>query len=266
METNIITSAPDYRMLEINKLSKVYPTPNGPYVVLEDLQMWVKKGEFVSIIGHSGCGKSTLLTMIAGLNPITKGAIVLDNKTVKGPGPDRAVVFQSPSLYPWMTALDNVLLGVKQVFPHGTKKQKIELASFYLERVGLGDKLNAKTRDLSQGMQQRVGIARGLALKPNILLLDEPFGMLDSLTRSELQQVLLDVVEEESMTAIMITHDVEEAVFLSDRVVMMTSGPYAKIGDELNITYPKPRNKLAFMDTQEFYDYKNYLINFLNQE
>jgi nitrate/nitrite transport system ATP-binding protein len=204
------------------------------------------------------------LMMIAGLNPITGGAIVLSDRTVKSAGPDRAVVFQSPNLYPWMTALDNVLLGVNNIFPHISKSERIELAKYYLTKMGLETAFNVKARNLSQGMQQRVGIARALSLKPNMILLDEPFGMLDSLTRSELQQVLLDIVEEENMTTIMVTHDVDEAVFLSDRVIMMTSGPYAKVGDELTISYPKPRNKLEFMDNPEFYNYKQHLLNFLN--
>ncbi len=264
--TATMTQPKDYRYLEINKVTKAYPTKTGePFVVLKDLEFKIKKSEFVTIIGHSGCGKSTLLMMIAGLNPITEGAIVLNDTTIKGAGPDRAVVFQSPNLYPWMTALENVMLGVNNVFPHISKNERNDLAKYYLSKVGLGNAFQVKARDLSQGMQQRVGIARALSLKPNLILLDEPFGMLDSLTRGELQQVLLDIVEEEKMTTVMVTHDVDEAVFLSDRVVMMTSGPYAKIGDELFITYPKPRNKLEFMDHPEFYNYKQHLLNFLNQ-
>ncbi|OJJ14746.1 bacitracin ABC transporter ATP-binding protein [marine bacterium AO1-C] len=255
--------APNKCMLEIDELSKVYPTPKGPYVVLEGLNLKIQEGEFISIIGHSGCGKSTLLSMVAGLNPITKGTIDLNGKKIKRPGPDRGVVFQSPSLFPWMTALENVLLGVKQVFPHGSKKEKADIAKYYLARVGLADAFHKKASDLSQGMQQRVGIARAFALKPKILLLDEPFGMLDSLTRNELQQVLLEVWNNEKITAIMVTHDVDEAIFLSDRVIMMTSGPYAKIGDELAIHLDRPRQKLAVMDHPDYYDLRAHLINFL---
>lgn len=253
-------------MLDISNLSKVYPTPKGPYVVLEGLDLKIKESEFICIIGHSGCGKSTLLSMIAGLNEISDGAIVLNGDKIQGPGPDRGVVFQAPSLFPWMTTLDNVLLGVKQVFPHGSKQEQIDIAKYYLARVGLEDAFDKKASDLSQGMQQRVGIARAFALKPKILLLDEPFGMLDSLTKNELQQVLIDVVEQEQITAIMVTHDVDEAIFLADRVVMMTSGPYAKIGKEQHIHFPRPRNKVEVMEDPNYYVEREGLIEFLNQE
>lgn len=251
-------------MLDVSKLTKIYPTPKGPYVVLEDLDLQIKEGEFTCIIGHSGCGKSTLLSMIAGLNEISGGAITLSNEKIKGPGPDRGVVFQSPSLFPWMTTLENVMLGVKQVFPHGTKEEKIDIAKYYLARVGLEEAFHKKASDLSQGMQQRVGIARAFALKPKILLLDEPFGMLDSLTKNELQQVLIDVIQQEQITAIMVTHDVDEAIFLADRVVMMTSGPYAKIGKEQRIGFDRPRNKVEVMEDPNYYKEREGLIDFLN--
>ena len=251
-------------MLDISNLSKVYPTPKGPYVVLEGLDLKIKQSEFICIIGHSGCGKSTLLSMIAGLNEISDGTIMLNGSKIVGPGPDRGVVFQAPSLFPWMTTLENVLLGVKQVFPHGTKTEQIDIAKHYLARVGLEDAFDKKASDLSQGMQQRVGIARAFALKPNILLLDEPFGMLDSLTKNELQQVLIDVVEQEQITAIMVTHDVDEAIFLADRVVMMTSGPYAKIGKEQAIGFARPRNKVEVMEDPNYYKERDGLIDFLN--
>ncbi len=251
-------------MLDISNLSKVYPTPKGPYVVLENLDLQIKEGEFICIIGHSGCGKSTLLSMIAGLNPISDGTIMLNGNAIMGPGPDRGVVFQAPSLFPWMSTLENVLLGVKQVFPHGTKKEQTDIAKYYLARVGLEDAFNKKASELSQGMQQRVGIARAFALKPNILLLDEPFGMLDSLTKNELQQVLIDVVEQEQITAIMVTHDVDEAIFLADRIVMMTSGPYAKIGKEQRIGFQRPRNKVEVMEDPNYYKERDGLIDFLN--
>ena len=253
-------------MLDIANLSKVYPTPKGPYVVLEGLNLKIGEGEFICIIGHSGCGKSTLLSMIAGLNEISKGAIILNNNKIIGPGPDRGVVFQAPSLFPWMTALQNVMLGIKQVFPHGTKQEKIDIAKYYLAKVGLDGAFDKKASDLSQGMQQRVGIARAFALKPKILLLDEPFGMLDSLTKNDLQQVLVDVWQQEGITAIMVTHDVDEAIFLSDRVVMMTSGPYAKIGKEQYINFPRPRNKVKVMEDPNYYKEREGLIDFLNLE
>jgi len=251
-------------ILDIADLSKIYPTPKGPYVVLEGLDLKVKQGEFICIIGHSGCGKSTLLSMVAGLNEISKGTIILNDAAIVGPGPDRGVVFQAPSLFPWMTTLENVLLGVKQVFPHGTKQEQIDIAQYYLARVGLEDSFHKMASDLSQGMQQRVGIARAFALKPSILLLDEPFGMLDSLTKNELQQVLIDVVEQEKITAIMVTHDVDEAIFLADRVIMMTGGPYAKIGKEQRIGFERPRNKIEVMEDPNYYKEREGLIDFLN--
>jgi nitrate/nitrite transport system ATP-binding protein len=250
-------------MLDIRNLTKVYPTPKGEYIVLENLNLQVIKEEFISIIGHSGCGKSTLLTMIAGLNDISGGEIVLDDKPITKPGPDRGIVFQSPSLFPWMTAVENVLLGVEQVFPHGTKKQRLDICKYYLDKVGLSNAFGKKASELSQGMQQRVGIARAFALKPKILLLDEPFGMLDSLTRGELQNVLLDVWNKEKITAVMITHDVDESIFLADRVIMMTSGPKAQIGDVLTIPLERPRIRKEVIEHPDYYHYRGHLINFL---
>ncbi|WP_084812087.1 ABC transporter ATP-binding protein [Flammeovirga pacifica] len=251
-------------MLVCKDIAKIYPTPKGDYTVLSDLQLTVKKGEFISVIGHSGCGKSTLLTMIAGLNDISKGHVFVDGEEVREAGPDRAVVFQSPSLFPWMTALQNVMIGVKQVFPHATKKQKQDICKYYLDKVGLGNDFHKRASELSQGMQQRVGIARAFALKPKVLLLDEPFGMLDSLTRGELQDVLLEVWQKEKITAIMITHDVDESIFLADRVIMMTSGPFAKIGDELKIPFERPRNRVDILEHPDYYQYRGYLMDFLN--
>lgn len=250
-------------VLNIKDLTKIYPTPKGEYVVLEDLQLQIKKEEFVSIIGHSGCGKTTLLTMIAGLNSISRGQILLNEFPIKGPGPDRGVIFQAPSLFPWMTALENVMLGVKQVFPHASKKQREDICKYYLSKVGLGDSFNKKAKDLSQGMQQRVGIARAFALKPKVLLLDEPFGMLDSLTRAELQDVLLEIWDKEKITAIQITHDVDEAIFLADRVIMMTSGPRAQIGDILEIGFERPRERKEILNHPDYYHYRKHLIDFL---
>ena len=250
-------------MLDFRDLTKAYPTPTGTYTVIENLQLQIRKEEFVSIIGHSGCGKTTLLTMIAGLNDITGGEILLNEFPVTGPGPDRGVIFQSPSLFPWMTALENVMLGVEQVFPHGTRKQREDICKYYLDKVGLGQSLHRRASQLSQGMQQRVGIARAFALKPKILLLDEPFGMLDSLTRAELQDVLLEVWDKEKITAIQITHDVDEAIFLADRVIMMTSGPRAQIGDILHIDFPRPRLRKDILNHPDYYGYREHLIGFL---
>lgn len=250
-------------VLNMQDLTKVYPTPTGDYVVLENLQLQIMKEEFVSIIGHSGCGKTTLLTMIAGLNNISGGEILLNEFPIAGPGPDRGVIFQSPSLLPWMTALQNVMLGVRQVFPQASKKELHEICQYYLDKVGLGNALHKKATELSQGMQQRVGIARAFALRPKILLLDEPFGMLDSLTRAELQDVLLEVWDKEKITAIQITHDVDEAIFLADRIIMMTSGPRAQIGDILEIDFARPRTRKAILNHPDYYGYRKHLIDFL---
>src|SRR3970040_2801376 len=252
-------------MLELSDLTKIYPTSKGDFVVLENLNLKIKEGEFVSIIGHSGCGKTTLLSMIAGLNPISGGQIILDGSPITGPGPDRGVIFQSPSLLPWMSALENVLLGVEKVFAHATKKQRLDICKYYLSKVGLDGAFDKKAKDLSQGMKQRVGIARALALKPQILLLDEPFGMLDSFTRGELQDVLLEVLNKEKTTGIMITHDVDESILLADRVIMMTSGPKAQIGDILDINYERPRNRKAILEHPTYYDNREHLINFLER-
>lgn len=254
---------PSKVMLDLKDLKKVYPTPKGDYVVLEGLNLQIMKEEFVTIIGHSGCGKTTMLSMIAGLNPISGGNISVLGNPVKGPGPDRGVIFQSPSLMPWMTALQNVLLGVNQVFPHATKNQRTDIAKYYLHKVGLDGAFNKKATELSQGMQQRVGIARAFAIKPKVLLLDEPFGMLDSLTRGELQDILIEIWNKEKITAVMITHDVDEAIFLADRVVMMTSGPKAKIGDVLNIDFERPRTRKSVLEHQDYYKYRKHLIDFL---
>ncbi|MGE5943907.1 MAG: ABC transporter ATP-binding protein [Flavobacteriales bacterium] len=250
-------------MLDLVHLKKVYPTPKGDYIVLEDLNLQIMKEEFVTIIGHSGCGKTTMLSMIAGLNNISGGAISVLGKHIKGPGPDRGVIFQSPSLMPWMTALDNVLLGVNQVFPHASRSQRTDIAKYYLQKVGLEDAFHKKATELSQGMQQRVGIARAFAIKPKVLLLDEPFGMLDSLTRGELQDILIEIWNKEKITAVMITHDVDEAIFLADRVVMMTSGPKAKIGDILNIDFERPRSRKSVLEHDDYYKYRKHLIDFL---
>jgi len=250
-------------MLDLVDLKKVYPTPKGDYVVLEHLNLQIMKEEFVTIIGHSGCGKTTMLSMIAGLNEISDGTISVLGNPIKGPGPDRGVIFQSPSLMPWMTALQNVLLGVNKVFPDATKRQRHDIAKYYLQKVGLEDAFNKKASELSQGMQQRVGIARAFAIKPKVLLLDEPFGMLDSLTRGELQDILIEIWNKEKITAVMITHDVDEAIFLADRVVMMTSGPRAKIGDVLSIDFERPRTRKTVLEHNDYYKYRKHLIDFL---
>ncbi len=253
------------RYLEFSQLSKIYPTPDGNSTVkvVDGFDLKMKKGEFVSIIGHSGCGKSTVLSMTAGLNSISEGGIVLDNREIDGAGPDRGVVFQAPSLFPWLTAFENVTLGVDKVYPHATKAERNDIVEYYLNRVGLGDALHKKAGDMSNGMRQRVGIARAFALSPKLLLLDEPFGMLDSLTRWELQEVLMEVWERTHVTAIVVTHDVDEAILLADRVVMMTNGPHAKIGKIEIIDLPRPRTRKALLAHPDYYKYRESLLTFL---
>jgi nitrate/nitrite transport system ATP-binding protein len=251
------------RYMEFYKLHKVYPTPKGPLTVVEDFNLLMDKGEFVSLIGHSGCGKSTVLTMAAGLNPISKGGIVLDSREIDVAGPDKAVVFQAPSLMPWLTARQNVALGVERVYPHASKAERREIVDYYLERVGLADARDKLAAEMSNGMRQRVGIARAFALSPRLLLLDEPFGMLDSLTRWDLQDVLVEVWNRTKVTAIMVTHDVDEAILLADRVVMMTNGPNATIGKVLKVDLPRPRNRKELLQHPQFYAYRQEVLHFL---
>ena len=251
------------RYLEFSQLKKVYPTPKGPLTVVDGFDMKMSKGEFITLIGHSGCGKSTVLSMVAGLNPITEGAIILDGTHITEAGPDRAVVFQAPSLMPWLTAYENVALGVDRVYPDATKDERRDVVEYYLQRVGLADAMHKSAADLSNGMKQRVGIARAFALSPKLLLLDEPFGMLDSLTRWELQDVLMDVWKRTQVTAICVTHDVDEAILLADRVVMMSNGPNAKIGNVMDVDLPRPRSRKALLDHPDYYAYREELLEFL---
>ena len=250
--------------VEISQLMKSYPTADGGQaVIVKDFNLKIAKGEFVTVIGHSGCGKSTQLMMLAGLTDITEGGIVIAGKEINGPGPDRGIVFQSPSLLPWLTAMENVMLGVDQVFFTATKEERHQIAEYYLSVVGLGDAMEKYPAELSQGMRQRVGIARAFALKPKMLLLDEPFGMLDSLTRYELQAVLLALWRKEKITAMMVTHDVDEALYLSDRVVCMTDGPEATIGEILTVPFPRPRDRKAVMEHPDYPRLRAELIGFL---
>ncbi|MGN6555553.1 MAG: ABC transporter ATP-binding protein [Verrucomicrobiota bacterium] len=251
--------------VELSNLTKSFATPKGPAVIVRDFNLRIRKGEFVTLIGHSGCGKSTVLSMLAGLSEISGGGIILAGKELNGPGPDRGIVFQSPCLLPWLTAFENVMLGVDQVFYTASKAERREIAEYYLTVVGLGESMHRRSVELSQGMRQRVGIARAFALKPKMLLLDEPFGMLDALTRIELQQVLLEVWSRTQLTALMVTHDVDEAIFLSDRVVMMTNGPAAGVGDILEVKFPRPRNRTALLEDAGYYRHREHLITFLEE-
>ncbi|MCH9809475.1 MAG: nitrate ABC transporter ATP-binding protein [Alphaproteobacteria bacterium] len=251
------------RYLEYSLLDKVYPTPKGPLKVVDGFDMKIKKGEFITLIGHSGCGKSTVLSMTAGLNEISSGGIILDGKEVTTAGPDRAVVFQAPSLFPWLSARENVTLGVDRVYPHASKGERDDVVSYYLERVGLADSMDKLASDMSNGMRQRVGIARAFALSPKLLLLDEPFGMLDSLTRWELQEVLMEVWSRTKVTAICVTHDVDEAILLADRCVMMSNGPNANIGNIMEVDLPRPRTRKALLEHPDYYAYRQELLDFL---
>ena len=255
----------DERFLDFSQLHKIYATPKGPLTVVRDFNLKMNKGEFVSLIGHSGCGKSTVLTMAAGLNVISKGAIKLDGRHVEGADPERAVVFQSPNLFPWLTARENVAIGVDRVYPHASRAERQEVVEYYLERVGLGDAMNRPASEMSNGMRQRVGIARAFALSPKLLLLDEPFGMLDSLTRWELQEVLMEVWSRTRVTAICVTHDVDEAILLADRVVMMTNGPEATIGRIVEVDLPRPRTRKALLEHPDYYRYREQVLSFLEE-
>ncbi|MFO1106985.1 MAG: nitrate ABC transporter ATP-binding protein [Amaricoccus sp.] len=255
----------DARYLQFSQIYKTYATPKGPLTVVRDVNLTMKRGEFVSVIGHSGCGKSTVLTMAAGLNDISSGAIVLDGTHVRGADPERAVVFQSPNLMPWLTARENVAIGADRVYPKASRAERQEVVEYYLEKVGLGDSMDRLAADLSNGMRQRVGIARAFALSPKLLLLDEPFGMLDSLTRWELQEVLMEVWSQTRVTAICVTHDVDEAILLSDRVVMMTNGPEATIGRIVEVDLPRPRSRKALVEHPDYYRYRTAVLSFLEE-
>lgn len=251
--------------LDISQLDKTFPTPKGPLTVVKNFNLTFRKGEFIALIGHSGCGKSTVLSMIAGLSDVTHGGIILADKEVTQAGPDRGVVFQSPCLLPWYTAYENVMLGIDQVYYTASKLERQQIAEYYLTLVGLSDSMHKRPGELSQGMRQRCGIARAFALAPKMLLLDEPFGMLDSLTKMELQDVLIDLWQRDQKTALMVTHDVDEALYLADRVVMMTDGPEATVGDIYEVKFPRPRNRKQLLEDPAYYEAREYLIHFLNE-
>jgi nitrate ABC transporter ATP-binding subunit len=249
--------------LVIDGVTKVYPTPKGPAVVLDGIDLTVYEGEFICLIGHSGCGKSTLLNMVSGFQTPTTGEVRLQTRRITEPGPDRMVVFQNYCLLPWMTAFDNVYLGIDEVFPEKSKAEKTAIAREHLEMVGLTEAANKRPTQLSGGMKQRVAIARALAIRPQVLILDEPFGALDALTREELQDELLAIWREHRVTVLMITHEIDEALYLGDRLVMMTNGPAAKIGEVLDIPFERPRDREKIMEDQAFFDLRNYALDFL---
>ncbi|PSN13062.1 bacitracin ABC transporter ATP-binding protein [filamentous cyanobacterium CCT1] len=249
--------------LVIDNLTKVYPTATGDFVVLDGISLGVNEGEFVCVIGHSGCGKSTLLDMVAGFRQPTEGEVRLQTQTISEPGPDRMVVFQNYSLLPWLTAYENIYLGVNSVFPNKPEAAKKHIVMEHLAMVGLADVANKKPSALSGGMKQRVCIARALALRPKVLILDEPFGALDPITREELQEELLKIWQDHQITVLMITHDIDEALFLSDRVVMMTNGPAAKIGEVMQVPFARPRDRARMMEDPKFYELRNEALDFL---
>jgi nitrate ABC transporter ATP-binding subunit len=249
--------------LTIDRVTKVYPTANGPATILDGIDLDVNEGEFICLIGHSGCGKSTLLNMVSGFNTPTSGSVTLQDRTITEPGPDRMMVFQNYCLLPWLTAYDNVYLAVDSVYPNHTESQKKEIVWEHLNMVGLNESATKKPGQLSGGMKQRVAIARALAIKPQVLILDEPFGALDAITKEELQDELLAIWREHRVTVLMITHDIDEALYLADRLVMMTNGPAAKIGEVMDIPFDRPRNREEIMESSTYIDLRNYALDFL---
>jgi nitrate ABC transporter ATP-binding subunit len=249
--------------LIVDQVSKTYPTPKGPYTVLEGVDLTVHESEFVCLIGHSGCGKSTLLDMVSGFRKPTTGEVRLQGKLISRPGPDRMVVFQNYALLPWKTAFENVYLGVNAVFPEKSKKEKTEIVRSHLALVGLEDAANKRPGQLSGGMKQRVSIARALSIRPQVLILDEPFGALDAITKEELQEELLKIWSEFKITVLMITHDIDEALFLSDRIVMMTNGPSASIGEVMEVPFSRPRDRAQLMEDPRYFTLRNHALDFL---
>ncbi|QIR39347.1 ATP-binding cassette domain-containing protein [Tolypothrix sp. PCC 7910] len=249
--------------LVIEGVSKIYPTPEGPYTVLDGVDLKVREGEFVCIIGHSGCGKSTLLNMVAGFNTPSEGIVLLQDQPITEPGPDRMMVFQNYCLLPWLSVFDNVYLAIDSVFPKKSQAEKRAIAREHLAMVGLTEAADKKPSQISGGMKQRVAIARALSIRPQVLILDEPFGALDAITKEELQEELLQIWREHQVTVLMITHDIDEALFLADRVVMMTNGPAAQIGEILEVPFARPRNRRRIMEDPEYYNLRNYALDFL---
>jgi nitrate ABC transporter ATP-binding subunit len=265
-----LTSAPSSQavsnepFLVIDGVSKVYPTPKGPYTVLDNISLEVAEGEFICVIGHSGCGKSTLLDLVSGFGQPTSGEVRLESMPIREPGPDRMVVFQNYSLLPWMSAAENVALAVNNVFPHLKRNgDASRIVESHLAMVGLSEAADKRPGSLSGGMKQRVSIARALALQPKVLILDEPFGALDPITKEELQEELLKIWQEHKVTVLMITHSIDEALFLADRVVMMTNGPAATIGEILELPFPRPRQRAQLMEMPEYFDVRNHALDFL---
>ncbi|MAE35281.1 MAG: bacitracin ABC transporter ATP-binding protein [Oceanospirillaceae bacterium] len=254
-------------LLELSDVGIEFPTPKGPFCALQNVNLKIKKGEFISLIGHSGCGKSTVLNIVAGLYQATQGGVVLSGKEVNEPGPERAVVFQNHSLLPWLTAYQNVELAVKRVFKGQKSKAEMrEWIEHNLELVHMSHAMHKRPDEISGGMKQRVGIARALSMEPQVLLMDEPFGALDALTRAHLQDSLMDIQKDLNNTVIMITHDVDEAVLLSDRIVMMTNGPAATIGEIMDVELERPRNRIQLADDPQYNRYRQQVLSFLYEK
>lgn len=251
--------------VQLQNIGMSFDTKRGKFVALKDINLDIKAGEFISVIGHSGCGKSTVMNLIAGLLTPTDGVLLVGGREVNGPGPDRAVVFQNHSLLPWLTCFDNVLLAIESVFKSETSAQQAKRANAALDLVGLSHAATKTPNEISGGMKQRVGIARALAMEPKFLLLDEPFGALDALTRAHLQDELMDIMKKTKCTALMVTHDVDEAVLLSDRIVMMTNGPSASIGEILNVDLARPRARLELAEDAHYNHLRSEVLKFLHQ-
>ncbi len=261
-----------HKFLEIQGVAQTFRTAKGDFPALRDIDLTVAKGEFVALIGHSGCGKSTLLNLIAGLTTPTQGNLICANREISGPGPERAVVFQNHSLLPWLSCFENIYLGVERVFGQSglvdgkAKETKLQLKArtdAALDLVGLSHAAHKRPGEISGGMKQRVGIARALAMEPQVLLMDEPFGALDALTRAKLQDELLSIVAATHSTVVMVTHDVDEAVLLADKIVMMTNGPAATIGEVLSVDLPRPRSRVQLADDPSYLQYRKAVIDFL---
>lgn len=254
-------------ILEIDHIDVVFPTPAGAFTALSDVSLKIAKGEFVSLIGHSGCGKSTVLNAVAGLCSVAAGGVILKGKEVNSPGPERAVVFQNHSLLPWLTAYENVELAVNQVFGRDqSAAEKRSWIEHHLALVHMDHAMHKRPHEISGGMKQRVGIARALAMQPEVLLMDEPFGALDALTRAHMQDSLMEIQAELNNTVIMITHDVDEAVLLSDRIVMMTNGPAASVGEILEVNLERPRDRLALAEDDEYTRLRSEVLKFLYEK
>jgi nitrate/nitrite transport system ATP-binding protein len=249
--------------LTFDRVTKIYPTADGPATVLDSIDLSVAEGEFTCLIGHSGCGKSTLLNMVSGFNTPTSGSVKLQDRLITEPGPDRMMVFQNYCLLPWLTAYENVYLAVNSVYPNESEAEKKSIVREHLDLVGLAESADKKPGQLSGGMKQRVAIARALSIKPQVLILDEPFGALDAITKEELQDELLAIWRKNPITVLMITHDIDEALYLADRLVMMTNGPAAKIGEVLNIPFDRPRDREEIMASNTYIELRNYALDFL---